>query len=401
MLYSVIGTEKDVIASGNEYLINNYNWFVRALGLVCITSITLVHAYSPKWGIRIQDGFTVVKIIILLFVIFTGVAAATGLSSSLPRADSNFTDFFKGTSSDATSYTSALFGAFFMYDGWNNLNYSMDELIDPIKNLPIAALSSVGITSFLYISATIAYFVVVPTAAIDTTNTVLAGQFFTMTLGPTVGNKVIPFLIGLSAFGSVMCMTFGASRVTFSAAREGYFPFSKFLGTANKYDSPQGALILHFAMTVLLMLGPPPGTVYKFLIDLAGYPEWVFYGISVVGLLYLRFTQPDHSRPFKSFWTTNILFIIVCVFLAIFPFVPPTNRPLVTDGLPYYLYAVISVIWMLLCIPWWYLQIIVYKGKEKSINGKFSRENLDLDNLDPKPLSQVNHSFNETFVDSA
>ena len=245
------------------------------------------------------------------------------------------------------------------------MNYALDELIDPVVNLPRSALTAIGVTSFLYLSATLSYFVVIPTVAVDTHATVLAAQFFTLCFGETIGKKVIPFFIGLSAFGSVMCMVFGGSRVVFAAAREGYFPYGHFLGIANKQDGPIGALLFNMVMTLVLMLAPPPGNAYKFLIDLAGYPEWIFYGISVVGLLYLRFREPHTIRPFKSYWITNMIFIAVCVFLTVVPFIPPQNSS--DANYPYWLYPTIGLVFIILLIPLWYLQIVTNKGMEKSI----------------------------------
>jgi amino acid transporter len=150
-----------------------------------------------------------------------------------------------------------------------------------------------------------------------------------------------------------------------------------------------GALVLNMIMTLILMLAPPPGNIYRFLIDLAGYPEWIFYGISVVGLLYLRFTEPNTPRPFKSYWIPNLIFIAVCIFLTVFPFVPPKNYQ--SLEIPYWLYPTIGVAWVLLCIPWWYVQVIVLKGPEKSINAQISMEEISKGNSEH--VSDVIHSL--------
>ena len=115
MLYAFVGTKHDLEEAGNSDLLVNYDWYVRALGVGCILFITLVHGYTPKFGIYLQDALTVIKTVVLLFVVIVGIVAATGLTT-LPRAD-NFSNFFVNTSSDATAYTSALFSAFFAFDG--------------------------------------------------------------------------------------------------------------------------------------------------------------------------------------------------------------------------------------------------------------------------------------------
>lgn len=372
MIYATIGTKEELISSGHESVANNLEWYARGLGVICIVFTTMVHGFHPKLGILIQDGLTVIKVLVLVLIIVTGIVAATGLTS-LPRAGSNFEDFMSGSSSQATSYTTALFSVFFSYDGWNNLNYSLDELIDPVVNLPRSALTAIALASFLYISATLSYFVVVPKEAINTSATVLAGQFFAMTMGETAGHKVLPIFVAFSAFGSVMCMSFGVARVAFCAAKEGYLPYPKIWGPPTDKTGPIGALVLNMVVSMILMLAPPPGPIYNFLINLSGYPEWIFYGITIVGLMYLRYTEPDTIRPFKSYWVSNILFLIVCIFLTVLPFVPPTNTPQ-ASAIPFWLYPTIGWICMLGTVPWWYVAVYSVKYHDENATSKTDKE---------------------------
>jgi amino acid transporter len=46
--------------------------------------------------------------------------------------------------------------------GWGNLNYSLSELKDPLRNFPKASFASNIMTCILYMGATFAYFIVVP-----------------------------------------------------------------------------------------------------------------------------------------------------------------------------------------------------------------------------------------------
>ena len=119
-------------------------------------------------------------------------------------------------------------------------------MIDPIQSLPVVAISSIGIVSFLFIFATLSFFLVVPVSSITGSQTVIAADMFKLTLGDFWGQRFLPFLVGLSSFGSVMCMAFGVSRVILSAAREGYFPFSNQLSKLNAHNGPMAALTLNF-----------------------------------------------------------------------------------------------------------------------------------------------------------
>jgi hypothetical protein len=71
------------------------------------------------------------------------------------------------------------------------------------------------------------------------------------------------------------------------------------------------------------------------------------------------------------------------------PFIPPR---IATDAnYPYFLYPTIGVVFILLLIPLWYLQIVVNKGLENSINVHEATKKK-------RQLDESQQSFNETLV---
>jgi amino acid transporter len=116
---------------------------------------------------------------------------------------------------------------------------------------------------------------------------------------------------------------------------------------------------------MLFVIIPPPGKAYEFLINLSGYPQWIFYGLSVVALLVLRKTHSTIPRPFKSLQICNIIFILVCVLLAIVPFIPP-NTPV--EGPPYFLVPLIGVLLIAAISVIWYMYAVVFKHMDLAPN---------------------------------
>lgn len=62
------------------------------------------------------------------------------------------------------------------------------------------------------------------------------------------------------------------------------------------------------------------------------------------GLLYLHLNKAaeDWSSPFRAWLPIIFLYLLVNIFLAIVPFIPPTG-PLDPDGYPYYVFPVVGV----------------------------------------------------------
>jgi len=220
----------DSIVTGNYFLFAAQApnpWVSRGIGILAITSICLIHSFSVRWGVMIQNTLTGVKVLTLILICITGLVAAGGGIPNAPMTN-NFQNAFEGTSRNGNAYASALFNVFFAYDGWNNANYILDELKNPISTLKISALSGITLVTILYTLANIAYFIVVPSDVIISSSTVVAGEFFRRVFGGVGGQQVLPILVGISAYGSVMCMTFTGGRVIMEAAREGFLPFSSF-----------------------------------------------------------------------------------------------------------------------------------------------------------------------------
>lgn len=246
-------------------------WVERGIGVAVNTTICLLHAWSAKWGLRINNTMSFLKIIMLIFVCLTGLIAAAGGISGVTPIDA-FSNAFEGTRRSGNEYAAAMLKVLYAYSGWNNATYIMDELKNPIRTLKVASISAISLLATLFMIANIAYFSVVPKEVLlggaggSSTNTI-AGEFLVRIFGEKA-NIVMPLLIALSTFGCTSSMTYSGSRVMLEAAKEGYIPFSNFFGQVSSRHTPANILILYWVMTMLYMLAPPPGDAYNFVLNL-------------------------------------------------------------------------------------------------------------------------------------
>lgn len=58
------------------------------------------------------------------------------------------------------------------YDGWNNLNYVTEELINPYRNLPLAIIYGIPIVTLCYVLVNISYLTVMSPIDILTSDAV-------------------------------------------------------------------------------------------------------------------------------------------------------------------------------------------------------------------------------------
>lgn len=143
----------------------------------------------------------------------------------------------------------SFYAAIFTFAGWNYLNFVVEELQNPYKNLPRAIWISLPCVTIIYLLANIAYF------AVLTPNEILGTEavgvlFGSKTLG--VVSWIVPVTIAMSAFGGLHGCIFASSRLFFVGARSGHLPLC--LATVNvNYFTPIPALIFLVSIVITFL----------------------------------------------------------------------------------------------------------------------------------------------------
>ena len=358
------------------YIADNYEQVARYIAGASVIFITLFHSFFPRIAVKTQDILGLLKSFVLVLAVVMGIVAACGGTRAPPT--NNYQNVFKDSNLDPIVIANSFFKILFVYDGWATINYSLDEFIDPVVNLPRASFGAVISCIIMYVGATMAYFVVVPVADLmDPAKGVIGLQFFSKVFGAQFGGRLVCFAIGLASFSCVMCISFASSRLIFESFRDGYLPFGNTCGRKTSYNTPIHSLLLFGVLTNLYIFAPPVGQAYEMLIDLSTYPEWIFYGLSVLGLIVLSYTRKDIPRTVRAPLLGNIFFVLFCAGITIMPFVPP--QVIQPDEIPYFVVPVAGCGVILLCCVWWYFQIVVYKGQANSINSRAAKlQDLDV-----------------------
>ncbi|KAI8051152.1 amino acid/polyamine transporter I [Syncephalis plumigaleata] len=354
------------------YVKDHYDWLTRGLGIFCITSVTLLNSLSIRWTLRLLNLLTAVKLLVLLIISIGGIVVLAGGIDRIEMPN-NWHNSFENTATDASAYSLILFKLYWAYGGWNNLNFSLGELKNPNRNLPIASLGGLTIVTILFLFVNIAFISVVPAAEAFASKEIIAATFANIVFGKVFGQHILPVFISLSSYGAVCSMTFAVSRVIFAAARENYLPGSRYLGRLNlRFGTPIYALVVNWTLVMIMMLSPPPGEAFDFLIDLIGYPQSIVYGAAVCGMLWLRRTEPEKERPFCAWWPLSVVFVLVSAFVSIYPFVPPTTPS--GSSIPYYLSSLLGFILMFFGLPLWYIMIPNRGNVRQAWQSLFNRE---------------------------
>lgn len=326
---AVTGTD----ASGVSPWINKG---VAVLGLVLVTAINCI---STKLGTRSADFFMFLKFVALIGITVAGIlVAVTGKAYHQEALSQTWktTPWFEGTSMSSSQWAVALYAGLWAYDGWDNTNYVVGEMVHPSRDLPKVIHTSIPVVILAYILANLAYIFVLPTEIVNNSNTI-AVAFGDTVLG-RLGALILALTVAGSCFGALNASTFTAGRLVYIAGKEGYIP--EIFGAIGLSDSsarmrlprrgprakkltsfladeqgffytPIYAMMLNAAITfVYVVIGD-----FTTLTTFYGVASYLFYFASVVGLIILRVKEPELERPYKCWITTPIIFCCVSLFL--------------------------------------------------------------------------------------
>jgi len=106
------------------------NVATRLLAGVCILILTWVNCKSVKWATRVQDAFTLAKLLALLVIIIAGCTQIFMGKAEYLTPEKAFESDQEVT---VGNIALAAYQGFFAYAGWNYLNFVTEEMIEPNK----------------------------------------------------------------------------------------------------------------------------------------------------------------------------------------------------------------------------------------------------------------------------
>ncbi|KAI8575630.1 hypothetical protein K450DRAFT_261003 [Umbelopsis ramanniana AG] len=314
-------------------------YLVKLVAVACIWAIILFNSLARRAGSMVQNVFTFAKLLALTMIIVIGFVWL-GKGHVEP-----FHDSFANSSTNGLSYGTAMYLALFSYNGWNNLNYGLGEVKNPKKNLPLAIVLSCALVTTLYILANIAYLAVLGTETVAKSSTI--AMLLGYQVWGTAGAYFFALMVVLSTFGAVNGNVWAASRVMVAAAQDGII-FPKFLAHHHRSrEAPIRALVFTGIIGSLWCI---PGD-FTYLANIYSFIGWLWYGITISGLIYMRFSADMKAaeRPFKVWLPIAILFVILDCYLVV--------APLVDAGPGGVTQYIICILIGLLAVPVWFIRV--------------------------------------------
>jgi len=275
--------------------------------ILAILAFTLVHLRGIKFGTRVQNLLTLLKVGLVAGLILIGLSFGKGSFEHFSQGK-EFSFDFGGWKVIGLS----LMWIMFAYSGWNASAYIGSEIKNPKKNLPLSLILGTGIVILLYFGLNLFY--VYAVAPEEMSGVVSIGGLAVSNLFGKSFESLLSVLISFALLSSLSAFIILGPRVYYSMAKDGYF--FKFASKVHSvYRVPSKSIMLQCLIAIIIVLS---GTLDRILTYM-GFSLGIFPILAVIGVFKLRrLKKSEYKMP--GFPVIPIIYILAGVSILILGF---------------------------------------------------------------------------------
>jgi APA family basic amino acid/polyamine antiporter len=267
---------------------------VPAFAIVVV--ITWLLLLGVKESSRANNIMVVIKLLVLALFVIVG-AMHIDPANYVPFAPNGWRGIHQGAAI-----------VFFAYIGFDAISVAAEETRNPQRNLPIGILAGLAVCTVIYVVVGIVATGLVP-------YTELRGADPLAKALQVAGLKTAGWIV---SFGAVVSITavllvfqYGQPRIFFAMARDGLLPRWA-AALSRKRRVPHITTLVTGAVVAIGGLVADENEIY----DLTNIGTLSAFAIVCVGVLVLRYTEPDRPRPFRVpfIWPVATIGAGACVY---------------------------------------------------------------------------------------
>ncbi len=270
----------------------NQGWLVKGLSL----GILFVFLAVNYRGTRTTGRSSTTVTLILVGAVLVYVVAGVGWLALNPGATANLYPIFPGGGfGPAVQILMAMGLTFVVFEGYEIIAQTGEEVRDPERNVPRAHWITLSISTTLFILVGFATIIALPssnTCARSEFATLCAAQEF---LGPLAGAGLIVFGVALGSLTSVNSLVFSSSRVAFAMGRDAAMPRA-FGKLHPERRTPAVAILASGTLIAVMILGLD-------LLQIAASADLMFlllFTLVNAAAIQLRRKRPDLKRTYVT-----------------------------------------------------------------------------------------------------
>ena len=277
------------------------------LAALVVVIVTALNYFSVRMSGAIQILVTALKMGAILAIVVGGVLSTKTIAHVVSAPTTPLMSM--GT---VVALLTALVPTMWAYNGFNDLGDLGEEILEPQRNIPRSIIIGLLTIAGLYLMANVTYFHVLPFASVAASQHV-ASDVVQMLWGSR-GARWLTLAMALSALGALHTVILTGARIPYAMARDRvFFGFTKRIHPS--FHTPSGALIFLGCVAVLLALS---GT-FEELYSLFVFAVWIFFALTAIALLRLRWKEPSLVRPYRvwGYPFTPLIFLVAAIALTV------------------------------------------------------------------------------------
>jgi basic amino acid/polyamine antiporter, APA family len=275
---------------------------ILAIGVILI--FTFIHYRGIKYGARVQNVLTILKIGLIVVLLIAGFSSGHGNLGNL----SHGSGIAKGLAGWKTMGLSLMW-IMFAYSGWNAATYIGGEIKDPSKTLPRSLLLGTGIVMLLYILINLLYIYGIEPKKME--GVISVGGLAMGNLFGKSADIVFSLLIAFALFSSLSAFIIIGPRVYYSMAKDGLF-FKSAAKIHKKFLVPSNSILIQAAIAIIMVVS---GT-FEQVLTYMGFALGIFPLLAVFGVLKLRRSNKSVIRM-PGFPIPQILYMLVGIMILV------------------------------------------------------------------------------------
>lgn len=267
------------------YLQDIMGWPGQIIAISAILLISLIHSFSVQQSSFFQNALTLVKILLMAFLIFFGVTLYT------PDNAINWSSSWQGEIF-TPGYAVSLIYVIYAFSGWNAAAYIVEEIETPQKNLPKALIWGTLLVGILFVLLQVSFLNQATIGQLK--NKVDVGHVVAQIMFGQTGGSTISLLIALLLVASISAMVWVGPRVTQAMARE--YRNWKYFARENRNGVPVRAIVLQATISLFMVVT----SSFEQLLIYSGFILQLFTTLSVAGVIVLRWQKRGEEGAYQS-----------------------------------------------------------------------------------------------------
>ncbi|MGA7393758.1 MAG: amino acid permease [Terrimicrobiaceae bacterium] len=275
-----------------------------SVSVVVVLLLAAMHSLTVRASGNFQVVITALKVALICAFIAMGFFLGGSLMFAPQEGDLRLA--FSGP------FAISLMFVLYSYSGWNAAAYIIGEVREPQRMVPRALLLATIIVTILYVLLNAVFLASGPPGAFA--GKIEVGEIAARNLLGEQGGRLMAALISGGLISSVSAMTWAGPRVAQAVGRD--FPALRFFARTSPGGVPRVAIAVQ-TLLVLIMLAT---ATFEAVLLYAQFSILACSLLTVLGVLVLRWRQPDLPRPFRCFGypLTPIVFLALNLFALVY-----------------------------------------------------------------------------------